>query len=176
METCRKGGGKSPTKAGKGKGDRKTQGSVLPCWYHNSKKHKKTKPCPFGENCRFSHTAISYADFCNMPVPPSAASEEYTSDSNVSAAQRVRSTRTQEPKAPFVKHCIAFKNGDCAKGESCGFPHFNATERAANKIELAEQRDNGENNVESNGKTKGKAKGKGKANATIRYALCSHCS
>ena len=75
-----KGGGKGNSKGGNSRGDEKPQGSVMPCWLHNSKVHKKTKPGSYDENCRFSHTTIAYAECCKMPTPQSAMNEGYISD------------------------------------------------------------------------------------------------
>lgn len=164
-------------KAGKGKGEGKTQGTVLhagsttaTCTIHPS----RGMCCESG---RCSHTASFYVVICNMLVQVSAASEGYSSDSNLSAASSVRNSRTRQPDSPYVKLCDAFKHGDCAKGERCTFPQFNAKQLAAKKNDVAEKRDNGGNTVDSKGNTKGKRKGKkGQCKGKGRYAVCSHWS
>lgn len=109
LGTAQKGGGERRRRLEKGQWEGKTHGPVLPCWYHNRNVYNNTTPCLFGENCMFSHTALSYDDFCNMIVPVCAASEGYTSDSMLSAASRARSARTRTPTSPYVKHGAALK-------------------------------------------------------------------
>lgn len=127
---------------------------------------KKATPCPLGDSWRFEHAIISFAECCNMPVPPSAISDVYASDGNSYAASRLRSTNGTQPNSPFVRHGIAFKNGDCVTGESCEFPHLTSSQLAAKNRAQAVQANKGGNTIDPKAKATVKAKGSGKAKAT----------
>lgn len=124
--------------------DEKPHGTVFPWFIHNSNVHKKTRPCPYGDHCRISHSIMSFAEFCKMPPPPSAMNDGYTPDSScLYAASSVHNSRTRKPTCPSVRHGIACKKGVCAKGYNCARPRLPAAPVAANQQRACQKARNG---------------------------------